>query len=101
MPEAQLQRYESDKRAWEDAIRGYTGPDPLDIWFNFICWLEQHKIFDKDGGFRKILEQCLSNFENYENYKQDVRMVKLWMKFVSITFNKSELVVKIKFLLSD
>ncbi|XP_055545752.1 putative RNA exonuclease pqe-1 [Wyeomyia smithii] len=87
MPEAQLQRYELDKRAWEDAIRGYTGPDPLDIWFNFICWLEQHKMFDKDGGFRKILEQCLSNFENYENYKQDVRMVKLWMKFIDMQAN--------------
>ncbi|KXJ82894.1 hypothetical protein RP20_CCG010316 [Aedes albopictus] len=85
--EAALNRYESDKRAWEDAIRAYSGADSLDIWFNYICWLEQHKVFDKDGGFRKILEQCLSNFENFENYKQDVRMVKLWMKFIDMQAN--------------
>ncbi|KAL9698337.1 hypothetical protein quinque_001778 [Culex quinquefasciatus] len=84
---AVLARYESDKRAWDEAIRAYQGPDPLDIWFNFICWLEQHKMLDKEGGFRKILEQCLSNFENYENYKQDVRMVKLWMKFIDMQAN--------------
>ncbi|XP_058822243.1 YLP motif-containing protein 1-like [Topomyia yanbarensis] len=87
MPEGQVQRYESDKRAWEDAIRAYTGSDQLDIWFNYICWLEQHKVFDKAGGFRKILEQCLSNFENFEIYKQDVRMVKLWMKFIDMQAN--------------
>lgn len=88
MPDpAVVARYESDKRAWDEAIRAYQGPDPLDMWFNFICWLEQHKMLDKEGGFRKILEQCLSNFENYENYKQDVRMVKLWMKFIDMQAN--------------
>lgn len=41
--------------------------------------------------FRKSVEQCLSLYDKYENYKQDLRMVKLWIKYIDFQPNKPNL----------
>lgn len=71
---------------WEHAISCYQGEDPLDLWFQFICWLESCMTSDNniEAKFRKSVEHCLSLYEKYDSYKQDLRMVKLWIKYVSI-----------------
>lgn len=71
---------------WEHAISCYQGEDPLDLWFQFICWLESCMTSDNniEAKFRKSVEHCLSLYEKYDRYKQDLRMVKLWIKYVSI-----------------
>lgn len=76
-------RFEADKQAWEDAIRGYNGTDPLDLWFNYITWYEQNRSFDRLNNLRSIVEKCLLLYQDAEGYKQDTRMVKIWMKYVS------------------
>jgi hypothetical protein len=73
---------------WEHKIRVQSDSncvDPLEIHFKYICWLESHLTIHKDleERFKKAVEACLSIFDKYENYKQDLRMVKLWIKYVS------------------
>lgn len=70
---------------WEHAINCYSGQDPLDLWFRYICWLESNVNSHPalEAKFRKAVEQCLSTYDKYDNYKQDLRMVKLWIKYVS------------------
>lgn len=69
-------------RAWETAIDAYIGEDPLELWFNFICWYEHNVALDTENSFEAILGKCLSMYEYKENFKQDTRMVQLWMKYV-------------------
>uniref|UniRef100_A0A182F9E2 Protein kinase domain-containing protein n=1 Tax=Anopheles albimanus TaxID=7167 RepID=A0A182F9E2_ANOAL len=77
-------RFEADKHAWEEAIRGYVGNDPLDLWFNYVTWYEQNRTYDRVNNLRPILEKCLAQYQETESYKQDIRLVKLWMKFIDM-----------------
>lgn len=82
--------FQSDIGQWEHAINTYQGTDPLDLWFRYICWLESNGTKALEAKFRKAVEQCLSTYDKFENYKQDLRMVKLWIKYVSfIVLKKS------------
>ncbi|XP_017474309.1 PREDICTED: uncharacterized protein LOC108364936 [Rhagoletis zephyria] len=73
-----------DKQAWENAISMYQGPDPLDHWYNYICWYENHLRGDPENKFRETLERCLALFEHSDFYKQDLRMVRLWLKYIEM-----------------
>ncbi|XP_067622618.1 mitotic checkpoint serine/threonine-protein kinase BUB1 [Eurosta solidaginis] len=73
-----------DKQAWENAISMYQGPDPLDHWYNYICWYENHLRSDPANKFRETLERCLALFEHSDFYKQDLRMVRLWLKYIEM-----------------
>lgn len=81
----QIAPFQVDIGQWELAINSYQGNDPLDLWFRYICWLESnvHTTQALESKFRKAVEQCLSTYDKFENYKQDLRMVKLWIKYVS------------------
>lgn len=70
-------------RYWENAISAYTGNDPLELWFDYICWYEQNVALDTDNKMEAILGKCLSIYEYSENFNQDLRLVKLWLKYVS------------------
>ncbi|KAL7035447.1 hypothetical protein ACKWTF_008376 [Chironomus riparius] len=74
---------------WEHAINSYTGQDPLDLWFSYVCWLESNLSSYQvlESKFRKSVEHCLSMYDKYENYKQDLRMVKLWIKYIDFQPN--------------
>lgn len=75
-------------RKWENAIINYIGADPLDMWFNFIYWYEQNAQYDTEQLFESALGKCLSTYECDARYNQDVRMVKLWMKYVSLLLER-------------
>uniref|UniRef100_A0A182PUC1 BUB1 N-terminal domain-containing protein n=1 Tax=Anopheles epiroticus TaxID=199890 RepID=A0A182PUC1_9DIPT len=77
-------RFEADKQAWEDAIRGYNGSDPLDLWFNYITWYEQNRSFDRLNNLRPIVERCLLLYQEQDGYKQDTRMIKIWIKYIDM-----------------
>lgn len=78
-------------RYWENAISAYTGNDPLELWFDYICWYEQNVALDTDNKMEAILGKCLSIYEYSENFNQDLRLVKLWLKYVSISLTLYEL----------
>lgn len=72
-------------REFEERIRLYEGDDPLDLWFEYIYWIEQ--AFPRNGkesAFLEALQLCIKTFEHEQKYKQDPRMVKLYIKFVSL-----------------
>ncbi|XP_005180213.2 probable serine/threonine-protein kinase fhkB [Musca domestica] len=83
----QMHSFLKDKQAWENAIALYQGPDPLDHWWNYICWYENHGHGDPDNKFRETLERCLTLYEHSDYYKQDLRMVRLWLKYIDMQNN--------------
>lgn len=87
VPADQMHSFLKDKQAWENAIALYQGPDPLDHWWNYICWYENHGHGDPDNKFRETMERCLTLFEHSDYYKQDLRMVRLWLKYIDMQNN--------------
>lgn len=73
------------RRQLEDAISNYVGEDPLSVWYEYICWIEQS--YPKSGtesGLDEVVLKCIMEFEDNNKYKQDRRMVKLFIKYVSV-----------------
>lgn len=83
----QTQFFLRDKQAWENAIAIYNGVDPLELWYNYICWYDYNIHIDPENKFRETLEKCLALFEHIECYKQDIRIVKLWVKYIDLQPN--------------
>ncbi|XP_055836794.1 uncharacterized protein LOC129905350 [Episyrphus balteatus] len=83
----QMHSFLKDKQAWENAIAMYNGPDPLEHWYNYICWYNSNIHGDPENKFRETLERCLTQYEHNEYYKQDPRMVKLWIKYIDLQPN--------------
>lgn len=69
-------------RQFENAIRNYTGEDPLQNWFQYILWVEQ--VFPKHGNLVNLLEDCISKFEYDKKYSDDRRLLKLIIKYVGV-----------------
>lgn len=75
-------------REYEEAIETYVGHDPLDNWYNYICWIEQS--YPKSGnesGLNEAVSKCILKFEADMRYRQDRRLIKLFIKYVSCTFS--------------
>lgn len=83
----QMHSFLKDKEAWENAISMYNGPDPLEHWYNYICWYYSNIQGDPENKFRETLERCLTQYEHIEYYKQDPRMVKLWIRYIAMQQN--------------
>lgn len=72
------------RREFERSIDSYSGDDPLEIWYEYIQWIEQsYPKSGKETALNEVISSCLSKFENEERYKQDRRMIKLFIKYVS------------------
>lgn len=65
-------------------IERYSGTDQLDPWYRYLVWLEENYVIDfsAESIFMDILCRCLATFEADERYKQDRRMIKLFIKYV-------------------
>lgn len=64
------------------------GDDPLEGWYQYIRWAEQH--FPENGrteNIQKLLHTCLNKFNSSEEYFQDVRFIKLWLKYAEVSEN--------------
>lgn len=72
-------------------IEQYAGDDPLRPWYDYLRWYDEkfHIDFSQETIFVDILTACLCKFENDKRYKQDRRFIKLFVKFVSITWIRS------------
>uniref|UniRef100_A0A1Q3EY46 Putative mitotic checkpoint serine/threonine protein kinase n=1 Tax=Culex tarsalis TaxID=7177 RepID=A0A1Q3EY46_CULTA len=81
-----------EQRAHEERIQQYDGPDPLQPWYEYICWIEQtHPASSKQGANNAILLKCIAKFENDERYQQDHRFIKLCMKYIDTQSSPQEL----------
>lgn len=76
----------SKKQEWyEMQIRTYEGSDPLELWCEYISWVEQS--FPKhgpEGNLSVLLTKCFQAFKDEERYKNDIRFVRLWIKYVEM-----------------
>lgn len=65
-------------------IENYCGSDSLDFWYKYCVWLERNASETSENN--RILEdifcKCLSIFENITKYKQDRRLIKIFIKYV-------------------
>lgn len=72
-------------RKYEVLLRSYEGNDPLELWYEYILWVEQSFLRDsREGNLYVLLERCLAHFKEDERYLQDRRYIELWIKYVSI-----------------
>lgn len=80
------EKLHEQRREFEKAIETYEGDDPLQSWYDYIVWIEQvYPKSGKESALHEILSKCLSLFERDERYFQDRRMVKLYIKYVSLS----------------
>ncbi|XP_023743815.1 mitotic spindle checkpoint protein BUBR1 [Lactuca sativa] len=64
------------------AIDEYEGEDPLQPWIDCIKWVQD--AFPPGGdcsGLVVILEQCVRTFWHEEQYKNDLRYLKVWLEY--------------------
>lgn len=80
-----IENFVTECRKYVKSIQTYSGDDPLAPWYDYLLWIEENFVIDfaKETLFENVLEACLSQFEKYEIYKQDRRLIKLFIKFVS------------------
>lgn len=79
-----------ERRHYEMNINNYVGDDPLEPWYAYIQWVEQScPKSGKESALMELLSKCLNNFEADQRYTQDRRMVKLFIRYVSV---KNELI---------
>lgn len=79
------QKLHEQRREFENAIESYDGDDPLQPWYDYIVWVEQvYPKSGKESALHELLSKCLALFERDERYFQDRRMLKLYIKYVSI-----------------
>lgn len=84
------EKYQRESHGFVDAIDKYSGPDPLNLWYKYICWLDDvfNQCEDEVAVMENILQTCLATFENERMYKQDRRLIKIFIKFVSLWLNR-------------
>ncbi|XP_016984598.2 uncharacterized protein LOC108048440 [Drosophila rhopaloa] len=71
------------RKQMEEEVRTYVGEDPLEPWYKYICWIEQSYPAGGSGsGLHAALHQCLTKFEEDERYRQDKRLIRLFIKFM-------------------
>lgn len=74
-----------ERRRYEEAIHTYAGDDPLSPWYEYVLWVEQsYPKSGKQSALDEVVEKCLLKFEADSRYNQDPRLVKLFIKYVSI-----------------
>lgn len=78
------ERLIEQRKQFESAIQNYVGDDPLELWYEYIQWVEQsYPRSGKETALTELLSKCLNQFENDERYNQDRRMIKLYIRYVS------------------
>ncbi|XP_059620134.1 uncharacterized protein LOC132264084 [Phlebotomus argentipes] len=71
------------REEFERRIAEYVGDDPLELWYDYILWIEQcYPKSGKQSAFDNVLVKCITTLENDERYHQDRRMVKIYIKFI-------------------
>lgn len=74
-----------ERRSYEEAIQLYNGPDPLGPWYDYVLWVEQsYPKSGKESALDDVIQKCLLMFDKDTRYNQDPRLVKLYIKYVSI-----------------
>lgn len=81
---ANEKRFIKECKKYVAEIERYDGTDPLAPWYRYMLWLEENYDIDFSGEslFMDILCRCLATYEANDRYKQDRRLIKLFIKYV-------------------
>ncbi|XP_061610341.1 mitotic checkpoint serine/threonine-protein kinase BUB1 isoform X2 [Phyllopteryx taeniolatus] len=66
-------------QAFERRFSSYTGDDPLDVWLQFVEYLD-HSLPAGGGEMSPVLDRLLQNFIGVERYADDVRFVNMCIR---------------------
>ena len=55
--------------------------DPLLVWISYCNWAKDNYP-NESKEYLKVIERCTSLFKDNRNYANDVRYVRLWMRYV-------------------
>ncbi|XP_055606747.1 uncharacterized protein LOC129754614 [Uranotaenia lowii] len=82
-----------ERSSYEERIEKYEGEDPLQPWYDYICWIEQTNLScgGKHTSNNAILLECIRKFENDTRYQQDHRFIKLCIKHIDTQSAPQEL----------
>ncbi|GLG95841.1 Uncharacterized protein GBIM_02721 [Gryllus bimaculatus] len=73
-----------EREEFEILVRSYAGDDPLQPWYEYVLWVEQNfPKHGREGNLKTLLENCLLQFKDNEQYSQDVRYIDLWTRYMS------------------
>lgn len=76
-------------------IEKYSGPDPLQPWFEYFSWIERTFSinYKQDEIIDDLLVRCLAKFEHLKHYYQDRRLIKIFIKYVrNLKMNRFQLI---------
>jgi hypothetical protein len=78
---------EEDRRKFIQAIKDYEGEDPLETWLEYIKWTKDTFV---SGGQKSellpLLERCTREFHGREEYRDDIRYLRVWIQYVRILY---------------
>ncbi|XP_069178284.1 LOW QUALITY PROTEIN: mitotic checkpoint serine/threonine-protein kinase BUB1 [Procambarus clarkii] len=95
LDESASQALNITRHAFEEELRTYSGDDPLDVWYRYCLWTEQnYPKGGKEGNIIKIVHMCLKDIhasdEKREKYKNDPRMLDIWIKCANVSASPIE-----------
>ncbi|OVA01039.1 Mad3/BUB1 homology region 1 [Macleaya cordata] len=71
-----------ERRRLIAAIDEYKGEDPLQPWLECIKWVQESFPTGGDcSGLVVIYEQCVRTFWHSDQYKDDLRYLKVWLEY--------------------
>ncbi|XP_067134995.1 mitotic checkpoint serine/threonine-protein kinase BUB1-like [Centruroides vittatus] len=74
----------SKRQAFEAALQNHTGDDLLEIWHEYIFWVEQnYPTGGKESGIWKLLESCVITFNDKEQYYNNEKYIEIWIKYAN------------------
>ncbi|XP_045833323.1 mitotic spindle checkpoint protein BUBR1 [Trifolium pratense] len=79
----------NQRRKLIEAVDDYKGEDPLLPWLECMKWVQE--AFPPGGdssGLVVIYEQCVRAFWHSEQYKDDLRYLKVWLEYADNCFDK-------------
>ncbi len=83
---------ESEIALWEDRIVKNTSEDPLSVWHEYIKWAQQNFTGDKmAGNIVTLLQRCTRKFQCDQRYKNDVRYLQIWIKYIDTVHDPSDI----------
>eukprot|EP01080_Neovahlkampfia_damariscottae_P012466 gene12466-6216_t len=74
-----------ERTKWEEKIENYEGEDPLNLWLEYIRWIEDnYPSLGEQSDIIPVIERCTREFIENEKYKNDSMYLNLWLKYADL-----------------
>ena len=85
--------FKEEVNAWEERISNDAeDDDPLGIWDKYIKWTQQNATGETmSGKVVALLQRCTRRFQSDPRYKNDVRYLQIWVKYIDTVYDPSDI----------